>query len=135
VKIAGVLNGARVNSTEFSALCFVRSPWNPFVSELLRFSCKILEFRVRPTPSLSLSLTHTHTHNIRHFISGMFHSSTQIPPPLPSAHFPKCLTWPLTAYRKTCEDGHPFNPLNTKRRPLYWKTQFVPRSKHFSSRL
>ena len=27
------------------------------------------------------------------------------------------------------------NPLNTKRRPLYLKTQFVPRSKHFSSRL
>ena len=28
-----------------------------------------------------------------------------------------------------------FNPLNTKRRLLYLKTQFVPRSKHFSSRL
>ena len=28
-----------------------------------------------------------------------------------------------------------FNPLNTKRRRLYLKTQFVPRSKHFSSRL
>ena len=27
------------------------------------------------------------------------------------------------------------NPLQTKRRPLYLKTQFVPRSKHFSSRL
>ena len=27
------------------------------------------------------------------------------------------------------------NPLNTKRRPLYLKTKFVPRSKHFSSRL
>ena len=27
------------------------------------------------------------------------------------------------------------NLLNTKRRPLYLKTQFVPRSKHFSSRL
>ena len=25
------------------------------------------------------------------------------------------------------------NPLNTKRRPLYLKTQFVPRSKHFIS--
>ena len=25
------------------------------------------------------------------------------------------------------------NPLNTKRRLLYLKTQFVPRSKHFSS--
>jgi hypothetical protein len=24
-----------------------------------------------------------------------------------------------------------FNPLKTKRRPLYLKTQFVPRSKHF----
>ena len=30
---------------------------------------------------------------------------------------------------------HIFNPLNTKRRLLYLKTQFVPRSKHFSSRL
>jgi hypothetical protein len=28
-----------------------------------------------------------------------------------------------------------FNPLNTKRRLLYLKTQFVPRSKHFSSGL
>ena len=28
-----------------------------------------------------------------------------------------------------------FNPLNRKRRPLYLKTQFVPRSKHFSTRL
>ena len=27
------------------------------------------------------------------------------------------------------------NPLKTKRRPLYLKDQFVPRSKHFSSRL
>jgi len=27
------------------------------------------------------------------------------------------------------------NPLKTKRRPLYLKTQFVPRSKHFSFRL
>ena len=27
------------------------------------------------------------------------------------------------------------NPLKTKRRPLYLKTQFVPHSKHFSSRL
>jgi len=28
-----------------------------------------------------------------------------------------------------------FNLLKTKRRPLYLKTQSVPRSKHFSSRL
>ena len=28
-----------------------------------------------------------------------------------------------------------FNPLKTKRKQLYLKTQFVPRSKHFSSRL
>jgi len=28
-----------------------------------------------------------------------------------------------------------FNHLKTKRRPLYLKTRFVPRSKHFSSRL
>ena len=28
-----------------------------------------------------------------------------------------------------------FNPLNTKRRLVYLNTQFVPRSKHFSSRL
>ena len=27
------------------------------------------------------------------------------------------------------------NPLKTKRRLLYLKTQYVPRSKHFSSRL
>ena len=29
----------------------------------------------------------------------------------------------------------PINPLKTKRRLRYLKTQFVPRSKHFSSRL
>ena len=29
--------------------------------------------------------------------------------------------------------GTPFNPLKTKLRLLYLKTQFVPRSKHFSS--
>jgi len=28
-----------------------------------------------------------------------------------------------------------FNPLKTKRRPLYIKAQSVPRCKHFSSRL
>jgi len=28
-----------------------------------------------------------------------------------------------------------FNPLKTKRRPLYLKAQSVPRCKHFSSRL
>ena len=33
-----------------------------------------------------------------------------------------------------CWSGQ-FNSLNTKRRLLYLKTQFVPRSKHFSSRL
>ena len=33
----------------------------------------------------------------------------------------RCVTWPTVL----------FNPLNTKRRPLYLKTQFVPRSKHF----
>ena len=32
------------------------------------------------------------------------------------------------------EEPH-MNPLNTKRRLLYLKIQFVPRSKHFSSRL
>ena len=30
---------------------------------------------------------------------------------------------------------HQFNPLNTKRKPLYLKIQFIPRSKHFSYRL
>jgi len=30
---------------------------------------------------------------------------------------------------------HGCNPLNTKRRPLYLKTQSVPRRKHFSSGL
>jgi len=29
----------------------------------------------------------------------------------------------------------PINPLKTKRRPLYLKTQSVPRCKHFSFRL
>ena len=33
------------------------------------------------------------------------------------------------------ESNQYINPLKTKRRLLYLKTQFVPRSKHFSSRL
>ena len=36
---------------------------------------------------------------------------------------------------KECCDLYCISPLNTKRRPLYLKTQFVPHSKHFSSRL
>ena len=41
-----------------------------------------------------------------------------------------CITWPV-GFRKV----NYINPLNTKRRPLYLKTQSVPRCKHFSSRL
>jgi len=33
------------------------------------------------------------------------------------------------------KDFYIINHLKTKRRPLYLKTQFVPRCKHFSSRL
>jgi hypothetical protein len=40
-----------------------------------------------------------------------------------------------TKTAKSCERFYYFNPLNTKRRLLYLKTQFVPRSKNFSSRL
>ena len=42
----------------------------------------------------------------------------------------------VTAYFRirVLHGGH-INPLNKKRRLLYLKTQFVPRSKHFSSRL
>ena len=32
---------------------------------------------------------------------------------------------------KSCTRSYVINPLNTKRRPLYLKTQSVPRSKHF----
>ena len=46
--------------------------------------------------------------------------------------YPCCTGYCSTdTFRLICR----FNPLNTKRRPLYLKTQFVPRSKHFSSRL
>ena len=38
----------------------------------------------------------------------------------------KCIAWYSTSH---------INPLKTKRRLLYLKTQFVPRSKHFSSQL
>ena len=37
--------------------------------------------------------------------------------------------------RETVHSLHPVPRLNTKRRLLYLKTQFVPRSKNFSSRL
>ena len=38
-------------------------------------------------------------------------------------------------YLKNVQGKHEINPLKTKRRLLYLKTQFVQRSKHFSSRL
>ena len=52
-----------------------------------------------------------------------------------------CITWPvgfkslillIVSYDI---DATKINPLKTKRRPLYLKTQSVPRSKNFSSRL
>ena len=42
---------------------------------------------------------------------------------------------PANVYKKWFPEFQVSNPLNTKRRLLYLKTQFVPRSKHFSSRL
>ena len=48
-------------------------------------------------------------------------------PALPLAIIPLTTNW--SYYKKS------LNPLITKRRLLYLKTQFVPRSKHFSSRL
>ena len=39
------------------------------------------------------------------------------------------------AFRVIVKVSWHLNPLKTKRRPLYLKTQFVPCSKHFSSRL
>ena len=41
----------------------------------------------------------------------------------------------LTQYNTLDKIWNGINPLNTKRRLLYLKTQFVPRSKNFSSRL
>ena len=43
--------------------------------------------------------------------------------------------WYLNIFRKSDGKKFKFNPLKTKRGPLYLKTQFVPRSKHFSYRL
>ena len=50
-------------------------------------------------------------------------------------------SWRILVYTKSLPLYHPertpvpINPLNTKRRLLSLKTQFVPHSKHFSSRL
>ena len=50
-----------------------------------------------------------------------------------------CLWWIRQNVNLLKPTGHvmhqQFHPLKTKRRLLYLKTQFVPRSKHFSSRL
>ena len=43
--------------------------------------------------------------------------------------------WKPNSLLKKGQVDSVFNPLNMKRRLLYLKTQFVPRSKHFSSRL
>ena len=53
------------------------------------------------------------------------------------------LNAPASRYEISCRaavkdkqtSSYYFNPLNTKRRPLYLKTQSVPRCKHFSFRL
>ena len=49
-------------------------------------------------------------------------------------HLAHCLFTPLFTCKKR-EQRIYRNPLKTKRRPLYLKTQSVPRCKHFSSRL
>ena len=46
-----------------------------------------------------------------------------------------CRVWQPAGFFFFFFAGRLFNPLNTKRKLLYLKTQFVPRSKHFSSRL
>ena len=49
--------------------------------------------------------------------------------------FEKEMCTAFKAVRCASKLAHSINPLNTKRRLLYLKSQFVPRSKHFSSRL
>jgi hypothetical protein len=48
---------------------------------------------------------------------------------LPCTHFGNVIQGTIIT------DNEGINPLKTKRRPLYLKTQSVPRCKHFSSRL
>ena len=47
----------------------------------------------------------------------------------------RCATEEEMSWSIRCVTAQIFNPLTTKCRLLYLKTQFVPRSKHFSSRL
>jgi len=85
-----------------------------------------------PTSSVSLLklfLLYTSPQTLQNVCAGMVvHSLTHW---LPSVHFPHRWTSWMSSILKRCHSM--FNLLKTKRRLLYLKTQFVPRSKHFSS--
>ena len=64
----------------------------------------------------------------RYIAYSIFHNDT--PTPSIVTHFLRTLIQNMWRSRMST-----INPLNTKRRLLYLKTQFLPRSKYFSSRL
>jgi hypothetical protein len=55
--------------------------------------------------------------------------------PILPAHNIFCISYGSSQWTDIILQQTYINPLKTKRRPLYLKTQSVPRSKHFSSRL
>ena len=79
--------------------------------------------------------THTHTHS-------EYVTLIVFPPQQWLHERPSVLRYTYTACLVRMAEGQititspcNFNPLKTRHRLLYLKTQFVPRSKHFSSRL
>ena len=85
-------------------------------------ACYVLELSGRPTVVSQSVINHcwlwsSNIHTANHLTSAVARAVTLLD-----------MLWRRTTVRA-------FNPLNTKRRLLYLKTQFVPRSKHFSSQL
>ena len=87
--------------------------------------------------ALLLSTQFTHGTRTVKIVGDILTPSYQLQSPVCSTHVLLCV---LNFYSPPAPSGSlisqkDFNPLNKKRRLLYLKTQFVPRSKHFSSRL
>ena len=124
----------------FRHFSFIR-PLFPLPNFLLPFLLLLLFFFSFHGPGTALFLTRNCTEtdsppqavqkpeNPRRFLSRMtidswpifVHSCAMLPP--------------VRHQAENAAIKHPVNPLKTKRRPFYLKTQSVPRSKHFSSQL
>ena len=91
--------------------------------------------------------THTHTHTqatpvlqfrqsyCNYAVMTKYFKVLPVLPLLSRVHLSKSMWYIIRLKCNKCQWNLCINPINTKRIPLYLKTQSVPRCKHFSSRL